>query len=218
MACVRRLLRVAGYWISALTCMSALAAPANADGYGTGSRFASPAIWSGAYVGVNYGIGWGESDWSLPNDTGTANLDRDVLFGGQAGYQGQWGNVVAGIDISYSGIHVGGTAPCGTGQCATAIDNLLLTNGRVGYAFGRLLLYGTGGWARSTIGVSAREDRHVSGWDIGGGYEYAILPNVIGGVEYIHVDYDDETFGSNSVDTELDTVKARLTVRLDRSR
>jgi outer membrane immunogenic protein len=85
------------------------------------------------------------------------------------------------------------------------------------------MVYATGGWARSTINIPASDDRHVSGWDIGGGYEYMISPNVIVGLEYIHVDYSDETFGltggdSVDVDADLDVVKARLTVRLARER
>jgi hypothetical protein len=54
-----------------------------------------------------------------------------------------------------------------------------------------------------------------------------ISPNVIVGLEYIHVDYNAETFGlagggafgnSVNVDADLDVVKARVTVRLARER
>lgn len=206
---------------------STFTAWAKADGYDSGGRFAGSPIWSGPYLGVHYGLGRGKSDWTFANGTTSPNLDLGTLFGGHAGYQSQWGSLITGIDISYSGVHVDGSASCGTGMCETAIDNLLLLNGRLGYAVGRLLVYATGGWARSTINITGSDDRHVSGWDIGGGYEYLISPNVIVGLEYIHVDYNKESFtlaGGGAVgesvkfDADLDVVKARLTVRLDRQR
>ena len=174
---------------------STFTAGAIADGYDRGGRVAGSPIWSGPYVGVHYGLGWGNSDWTLSNGTTSPSLDLGTVFGGHAGYQGQWGGLIAGVDISYSGVHVDGSASCGMAVCETTIDNLLLANGRLGYALGHLMVYATGGWARSTINITASDDRQVPGWDIGGGYEYMISPNMIVGVEYIHVDYNAETFG-----------------------
>lgn len=206
---------------------STFTAGAIADGYDRRGRVAGSPIWSGPYVGVHYGLGEGNSDWTLSNGTTSPNLDLGTVFGGHAGYQAQWGALITGIDISYSGVDLDGRAPCGTTVCETTIDNLLLTNGRLGYAIGNWMLYATGGWARSTIDITVSDDRHVSGWNIGGGYEYMISTNVIVGLNYIHVDYNDETFGlagggafgeSVKVDADLDVVRARLTVQLVRER
>ena len=96
-----------------------------------------------------------------------------------------------------------------------------------------MLLYGTGGYARSKIEVQTdfdnpalnlSDDRRVSGWNVGGGAEYLVTPNVILGIEYLHVDLDDEAFTMRNatgalaqavnVDAELDIVRARFTVKL----
>ena len=94
------------------------------------------------------------------------------------------------------------------------------------------MVYGTGGWARSTINVTrtaavaATQDGHLSGWDVGGGIEFMMWPNVIFGVEYLHIDYDGGGFGLTNgdvlenvnVDPDLDVVRARFTVQLNRER
>ena len=180
-------------------------------------------------MGVHDGLGRGMATGPFRTVAASPKLDLGRVFGGHAGYQRQWGGFIAGIDISYSGLPTSTVTPRAARRPLrnTAIDNLLLANGRLGYASrARLMVYATGGWARSTIDgqrFAASDDRHVSGWDVGGGYEYMIAPNVTVGFEYIHVDYNDETFGltggdSVDVDADLDVVKARLTVRLARER
>lgn len=193
--------------------------------------------WSGAYVGFHNGGAWGDSDWTLSNGSSASpNPDAGALFGGHAGILGQWGVLVAGVEVSYSGLpNVDGNTwcPAGTASCRTEIENLLLLNGRLGFELGRAMLYGTGGWARSTVNVTrtaavaAQDDGHLSGWDIGGGIEFIMWPNVVFGVEYLHVDYDDGGFGlanggvlveNISVEPDLDVVRARFTVQLNRER
>jgi outer membrane immunogenic protein len=82
-------------------------------------------------------------------------------------------------------------------KCQNQINNLLLVNGRLGYAFGPLLLYGTGGYARAQVEGLVTElslltpNEHVrddaSGWDAGGGIEYMFTHNVSIAVQYVHV-------------------------------
>ena len=194
--------------------------------------------WSGLYVGVHTGAAWGDSPLTFSNgNTASLDIDGGGLIGGHTGYLFDWGGFVAGVDISYSGLpNVDGGAPCpnAAAVCEIAIENLLLLNGRLGFEFGRAMLYATGGWARSTVdvsrsplGLNANNDRHVSGWNLGGGYEYIIWDHLLIGVEYIHVDYDEPTFALTNagplfdnvrVDPDLDIVRARLTVQLHRER
>jgi outer membrane immunogenic protein len=211
-----------------------IAGSAQAGGYSNSWSGDAPR-WGGLYVGVHDGGAWGDTDWTLANGTtASPHQDAGVLFGGHAGYLGQWGAFVAGVEVSFSGLpNVDGNAWCpeATGVCRSQVENLLLLNGRLGFALGRTLLYATGGWARSTVEatrtttVVATDDQHVSGWDIGGGIEFMLWPNVVFGVEYLRVDLDSQAFGltdggtfieSVSVDPELNIVRARFTVQLNR--
>jgi outer membrane immunogenic protein len=79
---------------------------------------------------------------------------------------------------------------------------------RLGVAWDKFLVYGTGGWAtgkvetqlmRFTPGLSTFFDqtsRDQDGWFAGGGIEYALTQNLIFGVEYQHIDLGDELHSS----------------------
>jgi len=69
---------------------------------------------------------------------------------------------------------------------------------RGGFAFGRFLVYGTGG--------AAFQDFNDVGWVAGGGGEYALTDNVSVGVEYLHYD-----FGGD----ESDVVRGRVNVKFN---
>jgi outer membrane immunogenic protein len=65
--------------------------------------------------------------------------------------------------------------------------------GRLGYAFASSLVYVTGGFAYSdyvkkddTVGWSKNDN--LTGWTIGGGYEYALTDNWSARIEYQYVD------------------------------
>lgn len=224
-----------------LLCVPVIVTGANADQWDEGPRFVPGSMWTGLYVGVHESGAWGDSDWRYANGSTTSlGFDTGAMFGGHIGYQQQWYGFVAGIDVSYSGIpNVEARAWCpgNLGVCENSVDGLLLVNGRLGYAVDRALLYGTGGYARSKIEVrtdftnpalNLNDDRRASGWNVGGGVEYLVTPNVILGVEYLHVDLDDEAFALRNaagtfaqavnVDAEFDMVRARFTVKLDHAR
>ena len=59
-------------------------------------------------------------------------------------------------------------------------DSLESLRGRLGFAFDKFLVYGTGG--------VAFEDFNDSGWVAGGGVEYAFTPNWSVKVEYLYFD------------------------------
>ena len=232
---MRSLLRLSR---AVVLCVPVCVTCANADQWDDGPRFVPGAMWSGLYVGVHESGAWGESDWRYSDGSTTSpGFETGAMFGGHVGYQQQWYGLVAGIDVSYSGVpNVEASAWCPghVGVCENAVEGLLLINGRLGYAIDQVLLYGTGGYARAKIeaqtdlddpALNLRDDRRVSGWNIGGGAEYLVTPNVIFGLEYLHVDLDDETFAMRNaagtyaqavnVDAEFDLVRARFTVKLD---
>lgn len=105
---------------------------------------------------------------------GIANEDG-VLVGGTVGYNFQTGPTVLGVEADYDATWANVAAP-----------GLGTVRGRVGYAFNQAMPYFTAGWAYG--------DHDSSGYAVGGGLEYRVLPSVSVKAEYLHVglDYPDD--------------------------
>jgi len=145
--------------------------------------------WTGFYLGLNGGGGWGRSSWDR---TGSLDLSGGVI-GGTAGFNWQTGQVVFGIegDVDWSGVSGTTLTACAPG-CATQNDWLGTVRGRLGYSFDRFLPYITGGLAAGDIKATtpgfAGASQTNLGWTIGAGVEVAILGNWSAKAEYLHVD------------------------------
>jgi outer membrane immunogenic protein len=196
--------------------------------------------WSGFYMGVHGGYGWGSSDWDVTNTPppATANpRSRGFLGGIQGGANHQFGNWVAGIEADFSLIDADATstAPLGAIDTATAhseIDWLATFTGRFGYAFDHSLLYVKGGVAGAEFkdsymitvpGVGlfdlGTQSHTRVGWTAGAGFEYAILSNWTAKIEYNYLDFGskDETFVlsngvpfNQSIERKLQLVKVGI--------
>jgi outer membrane immunogenic protein len=125
--------------------------------------------WTGGYIGVVGGYGWGDADFSADSFlTGTSTPSGDptvedsidmegFLLGGQLGYDFDLGNgFVLGVagDMSWSDINgetcveTGGCTGLATDSYASSDINWLATiRARAGFSTGSLLIYGTGGLA-----------------------------------------------------------------------
>ena len=155
--------------------------------------------WTGFYLGANGGGGWGRSWW---NGTATPVDLSGAQVGGTAGYNWQFGNTVLGLegDMDWSNLKGTGTTGCAAG--CTAENNWLSTvRGRVGYAFGGILPYVTGGLAVGDINAStpgfAGASSTNAGWTVGGGLEVALPGNWSAKAEYLHVDLGRFNCGAN---------------------
>mgnify|MGYP001428880138 CR=1 FL=1 len=177
---------------------------------------APPAFsWSGFYLGVHGGYGWGSSDWTVINTlpptgaTSTANPRSAGLLGGiQLGADHQFGNWVLGVGADFSlidGAASGASTLVSLGGTTTVahseIDWLATFTARFGYAFDRSLFYVKGGIS----GAEFKDDYLLSGpvaavdsgtlgnirvgWTIGAGYEYAIFDNWTARIEYDYLDF-----------------------------
>jgi outer membrane immunogenic protein len=150
----------------------------------------SPAYnWSGFYVGINGGGGFGNSSW---DSTGGFDVSGG-LVGGTIGYNYQSGPAVFGVegDIAWSNIRGSTTTLCALG-CETRNHWLGTARARLGYAWDRFLPYVTGGAAfgdveANTPGFPGANSTRV-GWTAGGGVEYAITNNLSAKAEYLYVD------------------------------
>ncbi len=170
--------------------------------------------WTGFYVGINGGYGWGTSDW---NPAGISPKPKGGLIGGTIGYNYQIGSVVWGLEGDIDWADVKGNSTCAVAfTCETKNEWLATFRGRVGYAFDRWLPYFTGGGAygavKATIdplGVSSTKDQ--LGWTVGAGLEYAFLSNWSAKIEYLYVDLGNfnTTFAQN-VSLKENIVRAGL--------
>ncbi len=147
--------------------------------------------WTGFYVGANGGGGWGHSFWS-GQSTGMSLSGGQV--GGTAGYNWQSGNAVFGLegDLDWSNLKGSNTTALCPGGCTTSDTWLSTVRGRLGYAFGGVLPYVTGGLAVGDIRAAspgfAGASTTNAGWTVGGGLEVALPGNWSAKAEYLHVD------------------------------
>jgi outer membrane immunogenic protein len=152
--------------------------------------------WTGFYVGVYGGGGWGQHDRSMAGFNNSYNSSGG-LIGATAGYNWQFNNpLVVGLegDIAWANIKgddggVGGSTDQSTYRWLGSV------RGRLGYAANNWLFFGTGGWAFANIrhgnngAPTDTFDNTRSGWTVGGGVEYAFLPNWTVRADYRYFDF-----------------------------
>jgi outer membrane immunogenic protein len=169
--------------------------------------------WGGGYIGINGGYAFGQSEWSdgfnPSGDSSTGNFNvKGGLVGGTMGVSGQFGAWVLSVegDFDWQGISgsssstfctsiftspTAGSAPAGL-SCKTASNWLGTLRARVGYAWDRVLVYGTAGGAGANIETALTglpfQNNSVFGWTAGAGVEVAFAENWTFKVEYLFVD------------------------------
>jgi opacity protein-like surface antigen len=141
--------------------------------------------WEGFYVGGQAGTGGGGADFAGESNTLVAQLVREswlesagvaswatsgkgdtgqaLQYGAFIGYNGQWGDVVLGVELSYNHTDLSATARGGLGRILTSgnftydvdvsststitLHDFGTFRARAGYAYGSFLPYLTGGVA-----------------------------------------------------------------------
>jgi outer membrane immunogenic protein len=163
--------------------------------------YVEPAIWEGAYIGVNGGYGWSNS----------GATDADGAFGGgQIGYNWQRGRLVFGIEGDFQGSDINSS---NSGLVGSDMDWFSTVRGRVGLANGPLLIYGTGGvaFADITNRFTVVEDSDTkTGYAVGGGLEYAFAPNWSAKAEYLFLGFGDDTVAGTTIKVDDDVHTARV--------
>ena len=164
--------------------------------------------WTGFYIGLNGGGAFGQSNWTDSNPAlfpATGNFPvNGFLFGGTLGANYQMGAFVAGIEADGDWAGVNGTTfntSCGGVGCETNSNWLATVRGRAGYAWDRVLFYGTAGGAFANLqpaaGALPFSSSTQAGWTAGAGVEYAFAPNWTAKVEYLFVDLANASCGAN---------------------
>jgi outer membrane immunogenic protein len=195
---------------------SAAAADLAARPYTKAPPMLVPAVydWTGGYVGIEGGFGWGHSDQTDPGiaappppppppPPGDGHYSvRGGLVGGTLGYNWQAGPWVFGLEGDYSWSDIKGHSDvCGPATatphpCGTKLESFGTFRGRVGYAAGatgNVLLYATGGLAVGDVHgwdnlTPASGSEFRAGWTVGAGIEGAFAPNWSAKLEYLYVD------------------------------
>ena len=146
--------------------------------------------WTGFYIGINGGGGFGRSDW---DSIGSSFDVSGGLVGGTVGYNYQFGQAVVGVegDIDWADINGTTNTACPFG-CKTSDHWLSTVRGRLGYAADRFMPFVTGGAAFGDIRAStpgfAGASNTEAGWTVGAGLEFAIAGNWTAKAEYLYVD------------------------------
>jgi outer membrane immunogenic protein len=158
--------------------------------------------WTGFYIGVNGGGGWGQSSFDGVTGTGGKFDTSGWVAGGTAGYNLQYGRAVFGVEGDVDWSNINGSAPCvgGLAACQVKNDWLATARGRFGFAFDRFLPFVTGGLAIGDLNANApgvgSGSNTNTGWTVGGGLEVALGQNWTAKAEYLHVDLGSFNCGS----------------------
>jgi len=153
--------------------------------------------WTGFYVGLNAGYGWGTSNWDyafVPAVGPINTRPTGWLFGATLGYNHQTGSFVWGLegDINWSSVR--GSAPCAGFSCESQNRWFMTLRPRIGYAMDRWLPYITGGLAYGEVKATTTSPAFPGttsqqlGWTLGAGIEYAFSGNWTAKFEYLYMD------------------------------
>jgi outer membrane immunogenic protein len=178
--------------------------------------------WSGFYAGLNAGWIDSTYRWQYTNPAPatccapfSASVN-DAIIGGHIGAQWQWSHIVIGVEAAIDDFiernqanGAGCIAPNSlTISCQLTPGSFDTVGGRLGYAWSNWLIYGDGGGAWSSVNTNLNTNlpgaalfdfssAKYNGWYAGGGVEYVLLRgawvDLIGGVEYQHIDLGTQT-------------------------
>jgi outer membrane immunogenic protein len=169
--------------------------------------------WTGFYVGAQGGYSWGTDRTRELLTTGRVFINEfeyhpnSAFGGGHAGFNYQMGALVLGVegDVEAMRARSGFQDPSRVrspgdpgGLVRVQQDWQASVRARIGYAFDRFMIYGTGGAAFTSFdysyynplaGFGEGAKMSKTGWTAGGGVNYAMTNNIILGVDYRYTDY-----------------------------
>jgi outer membrane immunogenic protein len=222
--------------VDAAPAASGSTAPPAAQAKSKGSSSKALRQWNGLHLGFNVGTGSGNGDTfvnPLPTATQFVNLlpqtlhpdPSGVLGGGVMGLSWQRHSLVYGFEGDVSATDIGGTKTVtpitqnngtpfpGAGFVSAHQDIpwMITLRPRVGFAFSRLLVYGTGGVAFARVNYVGDTDfrpvgttqylaapnKTQTGWTAGGGAELAFAKHWGMKGEYLHYDLGSVSMTAN---------------------
>jgi len=216
---MKKILSLAAVFVGFATAASAADFPV----YPAKAALPAPAIfsWTGCYVGGVGGGNWGNSEQiaRIPggnvNDgqtiTGKFSLDGGIA-GGTVGCQIQLGDAVIGAENDFSWTNKKGTVndlpPFLAGTTSSTREKWIDTfRGRFGWAWDRVMFYGTAGVAIAGTDVvvtnpalfgTVTSSMQRTGWVVGGGVEWAFWSwgwaDLTLKAEYLHAGFESKQY------------------------
>ncbi len=184
--------------------------------------------WSGPYLGIQGGFAFGDASHSFSNGAPSDNSDPEGFLGGvHAGFNGQLGDILVGLEVDAELTGINGSfnnTTGGTSSGSTDINSQGSLRARIGLPMDRLLPYITGGLAAADVdygggpsgGPCCGFSKTALGYTLGAGIEYAITDSITTRVEYRYTDFGSEsgglspTFPTVSMPTDLETHAVRF--------
>jgi len=170
--------------------------------------------WTGFYVGLNAGYGFGDANWSGvldPSPTG-------FLVGATIGYNLQTGSWVWGLEGDIAWSNMDDTVTGGGGSRTTELPWFGTARGRIGYAgWGSMMPYLTAGAAFAGVdntrnGVTVSDT--MIGWTAGVGLEYMLWSNWSVKFEYLYADLgSSDGPAATTIDVTTNIVRAGINYR-----
>ncbi len=200
--------------------------------------------WTGFYVGINGGYAGNQVSQDL-NYGGIPYYQfkataSGFVGGGQIGYNWQFPTspFVLGVEADFQGSSLKGSYLDETYYCsynyslATKVNWLGTLRARLGYSFGQIMPYVTGGLAYGKVTDSGDyyyydaggNSKTMTGWTVGAGLEYAITHNLTFKTEYLYTDlgkmsytpyYTDEEPYGLATKVSFHTIRAGLNYKFD---
>jgi outer membrane immunogenic protein len=163
--------------------------------------------WSGAYIGANAGVVWGDHDTIgvggiIASDSGLSGSE----YGLHVGTNHQFATVVFGSELDFASADISGdfslpgslVACTGAFACDTQVNWHGSLRGRAGLAFNSFLPYVTGGLAVAGVetnyngpALNQSVDGYSVGWVLGAGLEYAVMKHLVVRGEALHYELSD---------------------------
>ena len=192
--------------------------------------------WAGIYFGADGGFGWTTFNGTLLDAIGTPLTPFSYRVNGPVaglfvggnyqinkvvlGIEGdwQWSNLLGNNQI-LAPLGASGTFPSGRFLVSTTVKDYASVRGRLGLAFDRFLVFGTGGWAwgnpltsYALVGAAPffNNSGSSTGWTAGLGVDYAFTDSVVGRIEYRYTSL--ETLGFVSTATNTAAASDRLAI------
>jgi outer membrane immunogenic protein len=163
--------------------------------------------WTGCYVGAVGGIASGHSDMHFASDGSLAasNSPSSGEIGATVGCDWQTSSFVFGAlaDLAWSDLNASSADIANTSYTLGVKSDWSNTDRlRVGYAWGPALLYATGGLSVRDVGAyesatgTPQETiwKTRTGWNIGAGVEFLVLPHVSLKGEYLYEDFGNSLY------------------------
>jgi outer membrane immunogenic protein len=185
--------------------------PAAAPAYKAPVMAPTPAYnWTGFYIGASLGGEWEKIDGNFTLLPGAWSVSNDArgMWDGHIGAQYQWSSVVFGVEGDFVGLfnhNNNGGAGCSPGCApgvtvgANLVDHIWTVGGKLGWAFGPWMAYGSGGFASTKVDntffnaagfVNESTRTQHDGAYVGGGIDWQVWSTpggaLVAGLEYRH--------------------------------